>query len=256
MARRLWVLDLDGTLMDTTFLYGYSYLDAARLMLEEFGGSAPHVTVLVNRIKAANDTLVDATNPATGKPFSYDRQRFPTALQNVYLELCEQLGRPQMGSALDRLWAIGEQVFDASRYPGVIKSEAVPLIRQLKRAGDYVAILTKGDPYVQSKKIDALRVALAAGSTAYDEASIVERDKGEEFALLLKSSGCQPDKAFSVGDTYDADIAPALDLGYRGIWLAAEGWQQVGKMAELRARAIREGVTVINHLREVFPLTA
>ena len=250
MANRLWVFDLDGTLIDTMFLYGYSYLDAARLMLEEFGGAAPHVSVLVNLIKSTNDGLVEANNPATGKPFHYHRRRFPTALQESYRQVCATIGREPKEDVLSRLWKIGDQVFDPGRYPGVIKPEAAPLLRQLSRTGDAVVILTKGDDAVQHEKLAALKAA----GVPYAAGIVVSDGKGHQFATLLDNNHHEYEEFVAVGDTYAADIEPAVALGYRGIWLATESWQQVGKMDELRARARRDGVTVIEHLRELFPL--
>ena len=46
------------------------------------------------------------------------------------------------------------------------------------------------------------------------------------FGLGVEALGMDPEDVIVIGDTYNKDIAPALELGCRAIWIKGKGWNE------------------------------
>jgi len=101
--------------------------------------------------------------------------------------------------------------------------DTVPVLKKLKAAGYYLAVISNSDGSVE----DELQ---RAGLDEYLEFVIdssvvgVEKPHPEIFQMALERSGIKPGEAVYVGDTYPTDIGGAELAGLRGIlidWVGA-----------------------------------
>jgi putative hydrolase of the HAD superfamily len=99
-------------------------------------------------------------------------------------------------------------------YPGAIETLAA-----VRERGIRTALLTNGDARSQRRSVE--RYALEQ----YFDCIVIEGEFGvgkpdaRVFAHALESCGCRPESTWMVGDSLEADIAPAVALGMHGIWV-------------------------------------
>lgn len=247
MSQRLWVLDVDGTLMTNIHDYSYPILDSTRLMIDALSDKAPDVVTIIRLQDEIDKKRIREINPVTGKPYLFSMERFPDSRVATYEELCQRESVTPDEEVRRKLREIGYRAFDERRYQHNIKSDAVAFTTRLNQLGDVVVLLTKGDARVQDLKVRALYDA----GVYYDAAVIVEDSKATHFAQLYESWRDHVSCAFSVGDSYESDIAPALQCGYRGVWIPIVHWEQRDKMPELRERAKADGVVEARELSDI-----
>lgn len=240
MANRVWVFDLDGTLMNTLDLYRKPKDRACSLIIETLGSKSPSehgIKVLHSKIDMA---MTHETNPKTGKPYFYTKDRFPTSLARVYKILCQKARVVADQKIMEKLFKIGREVFNKKRYARKIEPYILPLFKFLKKRGDVILILTKGDKEVQGDKRESLRRAgiLKYCDSRYfsDGFIIVEDNKENAFGKIREKYGA--DKIYyTVGDTYFDDIAIALQFGFFGIYIpSAFNWKEVGKLRQINRK--------------------
>ncbi len=131
-----------------------------------------------------------------------------------------------------------------------------------------MTILTKGDPVVQEKKIAAINQWLKSECDmdyrgVFGETEIVETTKTAEKFLEMAQSAKQgllpvaisgaknPVTVYAVGNDYDKDIAPALSVGFRGVWIPVETWETMGQTEKIKERMDKEHCRVFNSLTEI-----
>jgi FMN phosphatase YigB (HAD superfamily) len=250
MGRQLWVLDIDNTLIrGNTHDYSGPILESIRIIIRELGHLAPGVTEIAKLEDEIDRGRLKAIDPETDKPYLYSMRRFPGSLQEAYRQLCEKNHVLVKSYVLRELWSTGMQAFSPTLYRSKIDPAAVPLTSRLMSRGDAVILLTKGDPKVQQLKVNALREA----GVLFRDAIIVESSKVEYFKELRES---YPGTAFSVGDSYEGDIEPALDWGYQGVYLKVFNWESASKAAEWAAKAQARGCRIISELAELLEKSA
>lgn len=88
MACKLFVFDLDDTLMDNVHDYTEPILRMCRVIIDELGSRAPHVSVLIALEEEIDLSRRNQINPKTGKVYNYSMDRFPTSLIETYLTIC------------------------------------------------------------------------------------------------------------------------------------------------------------------------
>ena len=209
MADKVWVFDLDGTLMDSIDLYRKPSEKAYALLLEVFGDDSPTLSEIKTRHRILDKKLIYQINPLTKKPYLYTKQRFPTSFVEVYKVLCRELNKDFNFGIAKKLYRIGLETFKKERYKRKIKSEALPLVKFLHNQGDVLVILTKGDKTVQG---DKRRVLKQIGLLRYfKEFIIVDDNKENAFRDIQRRYKAK--RYFSIGDTYGWDILPAIKLG-------------------------------------------
>ena len=245
MRRCLFVFDVDDTLLHNRHDYTEPLLQACLVMLREFKNYAPSVSEMVHIIRETQSDLRTQENPATGRPYYYSRERFPSGLvqayRKIHARLIQRLHHEPDPFVERELYAIGEGAFDESRYMHNVMDRAREETQMLVRDGHHVVLLTKGDQTVQSHKIHALRVS----GVMFHESHIVENRKDEAFQGLCDLHGGRVDGMYSVGNDYPSDIVAALSLGvgYRGIYIPVLNLDAVD--GEISPPAAHEHVCVV-----------
>lgn len=230
MADKVWVFDLDGTLMDTIDLYRKPSEKAYALLMEILGEKSPALSEIKLRHSNLDKSLVYKINPSTKKPYLYTKQRFPTSFVEIYKVLSKEAGLDFDFTVARKLYKIGLETFKRERYKRKIKPEVLPLIKFLRGQGDTLIILTKGDKIVQGDKRKVLK---EMGLLRYfKEFIIVEDNKEKAFKDIFKRY-----KAlyyYSIGDTYHWDILPAVKTGYFGVYIPSlANWMEIGRLKRI-----------------------
>jgi FMN phosphatase YigB (HAD superfamily) len=245
MGRQLWVLDIDNTLIrGNVHDYSGPILECIAIIIRELGHRAPGVPDIAKIEDEIDRGRMKEVDPETGKPYLYSMRRFPGSLQETYRQLCDKNGMKVKPDVLKELWCVGMGAFASTLYHSKIDPAAVPLTKFLVSRGDTVVLLTKGDPKVQRLKVDVLRNA----GVEFVSDVIVESSKVEQFKALRAS---HPGTAFSVGDSYEGDVEPALDLGYQGVYLKVFNWESASKATEWASKAQARGCLIISELGEL-----
>jgi len=100
---------------------------------------------------------------------------------------------------------------------------AIETLRTLRARGIRLALLTNGDAEHQRGNVER------HGLAAHFECIVIEGEFGigkpdeRVFHHALRAVSCAPEAAWMVGDSLEADIAPALVLGMHAVWVDVEG---------------------------------
>ena len=254
---KLFVFDLDNTLIDTTHNYDKSIVDAAMHIVTTLGNNAPHVFKIIEMIMSADQDMAFHPNPTTGKSYGYSMERFPSALRETYRDICRHSKIVPNHEIEQEIYDIGMAAFDARRYYENIRPHAVELIQFLKRQYDFVVLCTKGDERVQRNKIIAL---IHAGLKSIDEFNgiYVVPDKTSKVFRSIKEKyrdTVESCNTYSVSsNSFKSDIEPALKSGYnyfKGILIPLETWDNRGWLAEDLSLARISGTHIFNSLRDI-----
>jgi len=244
MAGRLWVFDLDNTLVATSRSYGCATAKFAILMLGVLGWRAPQLSEIIK-------LYTEIDNKRT-KIYGAARHRFPGSLVVCYRQLCDQVGASKDEEIISQVWQIGEKAFSLDFYlqdqliPGVEKT-----LNFLKAQGDDLLVLTKGDPLVQWRKWTGYNLGCWFPSAKefrvvrWEPRAGYSGDKGPALAELRKK---YPErKIYMVGDSVDSDIIPAVEVGVIAIHIPA--WSKWSWRSE--ASPLPEGVILLKKIADI-----
>lgn len=251
MRRKLFIWDLDDTLVDNVHDYSDSILDATRLVISQLGAKAPHVAAIIKLQEDLDRERVREINPDTGKPFGYTMERFPGTLAENYLRICEKAGEKPLARVAEEMKRIGMMAFDKARYRANIKPDAIRILSMTNEHGHANVLLTKGDPRVQQAKVDALLGV--AKKDPFTEIVIVETTKDPAIFLQIGEMHAAPNwDVYAVGNDYNKDVLPALNAHqtFRGVWIPVQTWEMLapGYMEKVTAEVDRERCEVMDHL--------
>lgn len=234
MAKKVWVFDLDGTLMNTLDLYRKPIDKACSLIIETLGSKAPSEHEIKVRHNKIDQAMTHELNSKTGKPYLYTKARFPTSLVRIYKILCQEAGMRVSQEVMGQLSKIGSEVFNKKRYARKIKPYALPLFKFLDKRGDIIVILTKGDREVQHDKMDTLK---KLGVLKHCREFVIAPDAKDDFFSLIRKKYGNDMLYYSVGDTYFDDIVPALKFGYFGVYIPSVfNWKEIGRLREINEK--------------------
>lgn len=244
--RKLFVFDLDDTLIDNVHDYAEPILDTMRIIIKTLGSRAPHVTKLITIEHEIDARRVHEINPETGKPFLYSMERFPGSQVETYGEICRQVRVVPDPAIEAKLYQVGMKAFDEKRYRRNIKPGAKEVLEFLLAQGDTPVLLSKGDPRVQEKKLRALK---AVGIDCFTKVRVEDLKTPQMFQEIREEF---PDlNPISVGNSYDSDIVPALEVGYFGIYIPVETWEVIGKMDEIAAKVDKSRCLILTDIRQI-----
>jgi len=137
--------------------------------------------------------------------------RFPYSFLFTFKEFC------QKSSFSDRMKAydIGQEFMNIK--PGLYEGveETLDFLVQQK---DSLVLLTKGDYNLQNKKIQINKL-----NRWFKEICIVNDKLPETFKELAE--GYKPKDIYSIGDTIDSEINPALKAGFKAIHIPQQIWR-------------------------------
>lgn len=199
------VFDGDDTLWHTERLYDDARQAAAEVV--HAAGVDPSAWEAIQR-------RVDVENVAT---LGHSAQRFPASCVQAYEELCLVHRQAPDPAVSEQVRRVARSVFENDA-PVVAGAKATLLL--LRARGARLALLTKGDPEVQRRRID--RSGLR---DLFDTVLIVPDKSPEVFRDVVASLGSDVDSAWMVGNSIRSDVLPALAAGLRSIWIDAHVWE-------------------------------
>ncbi len=247
MADKVWVFDLDGTMMKTDF-YVKPAEEACVEIKRVLGDRSPALAEIKRRHAELDKQMIYMKNPDTGRLYYYTKSRFPTSLCKIYEILCKEIGIDLNVQVIRRLYSVGLQAFRQDRYARKIKPEAFLVAKFLKEKGDILLIVTKGDKKIQGDKIRALKKAGLLKH--FDHVFIPIDSKYSDFKLI--KSRYKGSAYYSVGDTYADDIIPAIKAGFRGIWIPYEfNWKEMGRVKQINRRRSKRRSKRLGNLMEI-----
>lgn len=194
------------------------------------------------------------------------RQFAPTLKQTgwypIYLKTAEPTRTEQMRRTLAVLGIVDDQL--ASRLSEAymqrrdanlaLFSDAVEVLEELS-ARFPLGLITNGPADVQRQEIATLGIA------RYFRNVFIEGEMGEGkpnasvFERAAAAVGCQPVELLMVGNSYAHDVAPALAMGWHGIWIRrASDVAPSAKGPEGRPTDSPEPDFVAGNLREIADL--
>lgn len=217
--KKVFIFDLDDTLMWDHYTYYLTEIEFLKWLVAVFNRRVPsvlHTSALQEKISRQ---LLTETNPDTGKTFGFSRNRFPESLARTYRVLCEEGWGNFFPHLAERAQQIGWGAVALENYrrQGLVPG-AEKVLNFLQRQAELkLVLLTKGDPLIQNRKINALRL-----SRWFSEIRIVEEKNQELFAGCLRqyANGA----VLSVGNSFSSDIGPALHAGCSAIFIPCATW--------------------------------
>ena len=137
--------------------------------------------------------------------------RFPYSFLFTFKEFC------QKSSFSDRMKAydIGQEFMNIK--PGLYEGVEETLDFLIQQ-NDSLVLLTKGDYNLQNKKIQINKL-----NRWFKEICIVHDKLPETFKELAE--GYKPKDIYSIGDTIDSEINPALKAGFKAIHIPQQIWR-------------------------------
>ena len=224
------VFDGDDTLWLTEHLYDAAR-EAARAVVERAGASGELWERLQRTIDVQNVELL-----------GHSPRRFPTSCVEAFREAVPGARFDPEGDVADAVWEAAEAVFTAT---APLRPDALGVLTTLAGYGIRLALLTKGDPDVQARRI--LESGLAP---AFEALKIVPEKTRDSFRSLIEEMKAHPSEAVSVGNSVHSDVLPALDAGLEAIWLPAHVWEFERQRDDL----VPERVQLARELTDVLSL--
>lgn len=224
--------DFGGTLWTYQLVVQFRRESAARL------AGLCGVESLEEAVAAYTAGVVQATREFMPRPFYLHRDLFAAAMKHAAAELSKELGDEDAYAQAD--WATGTLRERISPRPGLHET-----LQELRRRSLHVGGVSNSDIDDFTTMIDALDVRhLFDSLLCSEEARSCKPDKGI-FLEALGRAGCSPEEVLFVGDSPNADIAGAEQVGMRALLI-----EERSDLAFDRGTA-REGQAVIRELPEL-----
>jgi putative hydrolase of the HAD superfamily len=199
------VFDGDDTLWSTEQLYDDARSKARRLVAES----------RLNAVKWEElERRIDVEKVAT---LGYSTERFPASCIQAYEEVCRGEGRSPDPSVAEQVRRAARSVFE--RDPPVVSGARETLMR-LRARGTRLALLTKGDRELQSRRIE--RSGLR---DFFDVVQVVPEKSPAAIRGVVASLGVDVECAWMVGNSMRSDVLPAINAGLRAVWINAHVWE-------------------------------
>jgi putative hydrolase of the HAD superfamily len=202
--------DMDGTLLDWQTGMEASWLASCEAHCDgRYEASALHEAIRARRTWF----WADAERATTG------RMDLDAASREIVRHAFADMGL----SSIDLAHRIsddyrGRRDKAITPYPG-----AVELLEELRSAGTAMALITNGNAIAQRRNVERF------GLARYFDCVIIEGEFGvgkpdeRVFRHALTTCDVQPADTWMVGDSLEADIAPAIRLGMHAVWVDAAG---------------------------------
>lgn len=220
MSTRAVVFDGDDTLWETEPLYDEARAEA-RVVVESAG--------LDGAVWEARERQIDVEN---AEHVGHSADRFPASCVQAYDELCAATG----GSGAQ---AVREAVDAAARTAFTRRAPVVANVKEtldtLREWGYGLALLTKGDPAVQER-----RIAESGLRPLFDLVEIVHEKTPRSILAVLQRLEASPSESFTVGNSVRSDVLPSLAAGVRPIWIDAHVWEFERKHGDYPSHAVVE----------------
>lgn len=220
--KKLFVFDLDDTLMWNAWMYSIAQRNFFNFLCELWDRRILGLASIMAKSQDIDLELGKEINPATGKPYGFSMERFPTSLVRTYKWLCD-MGFGEYDDGVAKLvYEIGMSTFDKRNYElaGLVPN-AQEVLDMLKADGHPLALVTKGDTRVQRPKVDILGL-----KQWFRYVRIVDSKSVDIFAEVSGMFGFKASATkYTVGNSFYSDIQPGLDAGYQGIYIPCPTWE-------------------------------
>lgn len=221
------IFDGDDTLWSTEQLYDDARA-RSRLIVSKSG--------LDGARWEERERLIDVQNVAK---LGYSTERFPTSCVQAYEELCLSEGRASDTAIVEQIRKTAQSVFESDPLlvPGAKETLAL-----LRSKGVRLALLTKGDHQLQSRRIDR------SGLREYfDVIRIVPEKSSRIIRKMVAALGVHVDSAWMVGNSMRSDVFPAMKAGLRAVQIPAHVWEYERTDDHIAA----DGVITTSHLADI-----
>ena len=217
--KRVFIWDLDDTLIWTSWAYSRAFAKFYEYMLQLFDYRLIELRTLGTVSEEIDKSLKEDMNPETGKKYGYSMYRFPASLVKTYEWLCEHGYGKYQEAVARRAKIIGMEAFDPLGYKqqGLVKG-AEETLNYINKRRDIQILITKGEQLVQECKIVTVNLDQWFGDRIY----IVDVKAKETF--LQYREEYPNSQIFSIGNSYNSDIVPALEAGVRAIYIPYYTW--------------------------------
>lgn len=226
------IFDGDDTLWETECLYDEAR-QAARAVVELGGFDGARWEALERARDVENVALL-----------GHGAERFPRSCIEAYEELCREGARPVDAVVRREIAKAAGQVFER---PARLVHNARETLEKLRQRGYRLALLTKGDPVVQQRRIDESGLA-----DLFEVIEIVEQKTPEVIARVADQLNLEADSVLSVGNSVRSDVLPSLAASIQPIWIDAHVWEYERQHPELE----RRGVIELDRLDRVLEIAA
>lgn len=192
------VFDLDDTLFDSTDLSTHARRAAVRAMI----GLGLPVT-----FDDAYQILTEVV------------QEYGSNYNNHFDQMLKRLGYYSKMYVSAGVIAYHDTKFSSIRpFPDVI-----PTFIELKKLEIKICVLTDGDALKQYEKILRLRIQDFLDDTIITEEVGIRKPNPKLFELALTHFNVQPNECLYIGDNYERDIVPCIELGIRTVLMHRGG---------------------------------
>lgn len=214
---KLFLIDLDDTLIFTQCHYNRAQEEFLYFSLDSFKNFGVSFDD-INRIQDGKQSLLM-------DKFGRDTETYAQSLKDAYVEIGERYGMSskEIRSGAHHVYKIGKTVFDekkwksAGLYPGVRG-----VLEFLVNNGDELALVTLGDVEMQNRKVEVMGLERWFSDN-------IHVDLKEKSSIINKLSfGKNKDSIYFVGNSYNSDIRPALDVGIRAVYIPQDTWSRDG----------------------------
>lgn len=200
------IFDMDDTLSECSPLYAKCKDDFAEFSYGRTGIAKDIIINILNGIDVA----------CTNLPQGFGKERFPRSFAATSAALDLIRGKEVDDRAAEQSYMIGEEVFvaDYPLYDGVLN-----MLKRYKSGGHNLFLCTKGDFYVQNRKIELNEL-----DTIFDRANIyiVPKKDGLAIERILLDHQLDPTETVIIGDSIRDDIGAGHEAGIKTIWINNE----------------------------------
>lgn len=243
IKKKLFVFDLDDTLMWNAYLYGLALIRFYEYLTKLWENRIPALGSIAAFSEDIDAELGKKINPDTGQLYGFSMERFPTSLVKTYQHLCGMGFGIFDEQVAQRIYRIGLSTFAPKHYKNLVEG-AEEVLNFIRDEGNELVLVTKGDKRVQNKKIKHLGIREWFGRNTY----VVDNKTPEDFRDIKEDSDA--DLFFAVGNSFFSDIKTAVEVGYIGIYIPCYTW----KVEEMPARYSSKKIITIEEISEIMPL--
>ncbi len=105
---------------------------------------------------------------------------------------------------------------------------SLPMLKQLKKDGYKVGLITNGGHALQYKKLKLTGLLYVFDEIIVSGDVLIDKPDKEIFLMMCEKLGVEPGECVYVGDNPKNDIGGAHNAGYKTIWVKSTGTWQTG----------------------------
>ncbi|WP_168122638.1 HAD hydrolase-like protein [Paenibacillus sp. HB172176] len=145
----------------------------------------------------------------------FKSEHFPQSFVETYEHFCAITGRRRSDTEVDFLWKLGYSVYDhdTEPYPNMEQT-----LERLASEGHELHLYTGGEPLIQSRKIEKMKLDRFFESRVY----IRQLKNNEALEDILASGSFNRERTWMIGNSIRTDVVPALTAGIHAIHMRSE----------------------------------